>query len=122
MTNVIYNLFLQRYFSQDADLLKGSYKLALFNSKYTPSVGEIDTSTPASYTSLSLAGFECEDDDPLVSDNPNKGYKKGGVPVYFTELESSTDLYKKYSCGDVVFNDYLSLSGENSAYYAVIYR
>lgn len=117
MTNIIYNYFLQKYFSQDADLEKGSYKLALFKGTYTPSVNGVTT-----YDALSLAGFECEDNDPLVSDNPNKGYKKGGIPVTFTKLESSTDIYKKYSCGDVTFNDYLSLSGDNTAYYAIIYR
>ena len=117
MTNIIYNFFLQKYFSQDADLEKGSYKLALFKGTYTPSVNGVTT-----YDALSLAGFECEDDDPLVSDNPNKGYKKGGIPVKFTLLDSSTDIYKKYSCGDVTFNDYLSLSGDNTAYFAIIYR
>lgn len=117
MTNIIYNFFLQKYFSQDVNLEDGSYKLALFKGTYTPSINGVIT-----YNALSLAGFECEDDDPMVSDNPNKGYKKGGVPVTFTRMESSTDIYKKYSCGDVVFNDYLSLSGDNTAYYAIIYR
>lgn len=117
MTNIIYNFFLQKYFSQDADLEKDSYKLALFKGDYTPNINKIET-----YGALSGAGLECEDDDPLVSDNPNKGYKKGGIPVTFSLLESSTDIYKKYSCGDVVFNDYLSLSGDNTAYYAIIYR
>ena len=117
MTNIIYNFFLQKYFSQDADLENGSYRLALFKGTYTPSVNGTTT-----YNALSLAGFECEDDDPLVADNPSKGYKKGGIPVKFTRMESSTDIYKKYSCGDVVFNDYLSLSGDNTAYYAIIYR
>ncbi len=117
MTNIIYNFFLQKYFSQDVDLEKDSYKLALFKESYTPNINKIET-----YGALSGAGLECEDGDPLVSDNPNKGYKKGGVPVTFSLLESSTDIYKKYSCGDVVFNDYLSLSGDNTACYAIIYR
>ena len=120
MTNVIYNFFLQKYFSHDVDLENGSYRLALFKGTYTPSVNGTTT-----YNALSLAGFECEDDDPNVSDNPNKGYKKGGVPVKFTKIENPedvNDVYRKYSCGDVVFNDYLSLSGENTAYYAIIYR
>jgi len=117
MTNIIYNFFLQKYFSQDVDLEKDSYKLALFKESYTPNINKAET-----YGALSGAGLECEDDDPLVSDNPNKGYKKGGISVTFSLLESSTDIYKRYSCGDVVFNDYLSLSGDNTAYYAIIYR
>lgn len=117
MTNIIYNFFLQKYFSQDADLKHDPYKLALLTEDYTPSVGGVEN-----YTNFeAIQQFECVDENPLVEDNPNEGYKKGGKPITFNELEPDSDIYKKYSCGDITFKN-VSFSGDNAAAYAVIYR
>jgi len=115
MTNIIYNQFLQRFMGQEIDLVSEEYCIALFTDRYTPTTGGSDT-----YFALSMAGMECADGNDLYSDNPYKGYKKGGKEVHFTKL-ADTPYTSNFSAGKIQW-DNISLSGDNSAYYAIIYK
>ena len=126
MTNIIYSYFLQNYFSKNVNLEEQSYKIALFNGSYTPNLSRVET-----YEALSGAGLECVDGNSLISDNPNKGYKKGGIPISFkkekeepldtSEADISWKRYSRYSCDNVTFKK-VTLTGDNRPCWAIIYR
>ena len=115
MTNIIYNEFLQEFFSNNVDLLaEDTYKIALFKEDYTPNADEI-----SHYEVLSLAGVECVEENENYSDNPHKGYKAGGKYIKFSQPDPSKT---QYSCGEVQW-DYINISqSDNLIRYAFIYR
>ena len=121
MTNIIYNEFIQKFFGTGeggVDMLAPNcFKLALFSDNYTP-----NANSTATYDSLSSTGvIECVDENTLYEDNPNKGYKKGGKYIQFTQVSSDSGDFS-YSCGSVQWNNVTLTENGNTAKYAIIYR
>ena len=100
---MIYNNFLYYYIRNEIDLQEETFKVALFNSNYTPTVED------ETYTKILLSGGEIS----------GTGYTKGGNTIQFTgpiELITDNNIYYKGS----------SVIWENATFYgaryAVVYR
>ena len=120
MANVIYNHFLKKMLSDGIDLLlKNTYRICLLRKSYNensiPSPEDIVT-----YQAMNLGGFECKDTGIY---SKTSGYQAGGELVELIEIENDKgDNSKEYYLKYPVQWEHCTLTGDNRARYAFLYR
>lgn len=126
MENIIYNQFLNMIALTGLDLSeldsngKSRYKLALL--KVGSEESELNWTDPSyGYDFSTIQQYECLDTGGYADEK--YGYKAGGLYIYFSSpIKDAERDCVDYLSPSKIYRERVTLTGENAARYAVIYR